>query len=140
MLISCMCTMIDDVEHKSGPARTLQRNINLGYIFFCTYTQFPGYKTTQVRIGNSFTATNYYGRSNALNNGNKAVVWFKLELIELLGCVLPEHELVWVRRMQFILIRGKSVLCNILCSVEFSICQYRFPQTLHAYLFFFKHC
>lgn len=140
MLISCMCTMIDDVEHKSGPARTLQQNINLGYIFFCTYTLFPGYKTTQVRIGNSFTTTNYYGRSNALNNGNKAVVWFKLELIELLGCVLPEHELVWVRRMQFILIRGKSVLCNILlcsaCSVEFSICQYRFPQTLHAYLFF----
>lgn len=48
----------------------------------------------------------------------KPVVWFKLELIELQGCVLPEHELVWVRRMQFILSRGKSIPCNIVVGVQ----------------------
>lgn len=42
----------------------------------------------------------------------KPVIWFKLELIELLGNVLPEHELVWVRRMQFIISRGKRLLCS----------------------------
>lgn len=49
----------------------------------------------------------------------KPVVWFKLELIELHGCVLPEHELVWVRRMQFILSRGKSIPCNIVVGVQY---------------------
>lgn len=48
----------------------------------------------------------------------KPVVWFKLELIELQGCVLPEHELVWVRRMQFILSPGKSIPCNIVVGVQ----------------------
>lgn len=48
----------------------------------------------------------------------KPVVWFKLELIELHGCGLPEHELVWVRRMQFILSRGKLIPCNIVVGVQ----------------------